>query len=72
MHTVTWPGARWKQIGLGDLLEPRQVKLQYRKAMLVVHPDRCSSMDPETKFIAKRLFEGINEAYEEFLKKESV
>jgi hypothetical protein len=87
---------------------PSQVKLQYRKAMLVVHPDRCSSLTTETKFIAKRIFEGsnpsllllshfyvsyttpvytsyfciylsffllflgINEAYQEFLKKESV
>ena len=40
--------------------------------MLVVHPDRCSNMDTETKFIAKRIFEAINEAYEEFLKKEVV
>jgi curved DNA-binding protein CbpA len=39
--------------------------------MLVVHPDRCSHLDVETKFIAKRIFEAINEAYQEFLKKES-
>ena len=38
--------------------------------MLVVHPDRSSNADTETKFIAKRIFEAINEAYEEFLKKE--
>lgn len=49
-----------------------QVKLQYRKAMLVVHPDRCSGMSTEIRFIAKRVFEAINEAYQEFLKKESV
>jgi hypothetical protein len=74
MHTVLWTGKgnNWKTIGLGDVIEPKQVKLQYRKAMLVVHPDRCSALDTETKFIAKRIFEGINEAYQEFLKKESV
>jgi hypothetical protein len=42
------------------VLLPSQVKLQYRKAMLVVHPDRCSSLTTETKFIAKRIFEGSN------------
>lgn len=72
MHTVTWDGCKWKAIGLGDVLSPKQVKLQYRKAMLVVHTDKCSNMDTETKYIAMRLFEAINEAYEAFLEKESV
>lgn len=40
--------------------------------MLVVHPDRCSGMSAEIRFIAKRIFESINEAYQEFLKKEGV
>eukprot|EP00607_Mallomonas_marina_P009741 CAMPEP_0182420858 /NCGR_PEP_ID=MMETSP1167-20130531/5941_1 /TAXON_ID=2988 /ORGANISM="Mallomonas Sp, Strain CCMP3275" /LENGTH=308 /DNA_ID=CAMNT_0024597363 /DNA_START=275 /DNA_END=1201 /DNA_ORIENTATION=+ len=72
MHTVLWSGHKWKTVSLGDLLEPRQVKLSYRKAMLVVHPDRCSNDTAEIRFIAKRLFEAINEAYQEFLKKEDV
>eukprot|EP00595_Chromulina_sp_UTEXLB2642_P000778 CAMPEP_0196763598 /NCGR_PEP_ID=MMETSP1095-20130614/4411_1 /TAXON_ID=96789 ORGANISM="Chromulina nebulosa, Strain UTEXLB2642" /NCGR_SAMPLE_ID=MMETSP1095 /ASSEMBLY_ACC=CAM_ASM_000446 /LENGTH=258 /DNA_ID=CAMNT_0042117165 /DNA_START=331 /DNA_END=1107 /DNA_ORIENTATION=+ len=70
MHTVLWPGNTWKPISLGDLLESKQVKLQYRKAMLIVHPDRCSNQSVEIKFIAKRVFEAINEAYQDFLKKE--
>jgi curved DNA-binding protein CbpA len=49
-----------------------QVKLSYRKAMLVVHPDRCATLPPETRFIAKRIFEAINEAYQDFLKKEGL
>ena len=72
MHTVLWKDAAWKPLGLGDVLEAKKVKLNYRKAMLVVHPDRCSNMDSETKFIAKRIFEAINEAYDEFVKKENV
>lgn len=72
MHTVLWPGNTWKPLGLGDVIEAKQVKLQYRKAMLVVHPDRCSAQSGEIRFIAKRIFEAINEAYQEFLKKESV
>jgi hypothetical protein len=72
MHTVVWPECSWKPIGLGDVIESSQVKKVYRKAMLVVHPDRCSGLSGEVRFIAKRIFEAINEAYQEFLKKESV
>lgn len=72
MHTVLWPDNNWKPIGLGDVIDSSKVKLQYRKAMLVVHPDKCSNKSPEIQFIAKRLFEAINEAYQEFLKKEGV
>eukprot|EP01034_Spumella_vulgaris_P021981 gene21981-28068_t len=72
MHTVLWPDNKWKPIGLGDVLEPKGIKLQYRKAMLVVHPDRCSHLDAETTFIAKRVFEAINEAYDVFLEKEGL
>jgi len=57
---------------LGDLLEPVQIKKQYRKAMLIVHPDHCINADSETKFICKRVFEAINEAYDEFLQKEGL
>jgi len=67
-----WSDCKWKPLGLGDVIDAKQVKLQYRKAMLVVHPDRCSGMSAETRFIAKRIFEAINEAFQEFLKKESV
>ena len=57
-----------------DMLYVRnvQVKLQYRKAMLVVHPDHCVTLSNENKFLSKRIFEAVNEAYNEFLKKESV
>ena len=72
MHTVLWDGHRWKQLGLGDVIDAKKVKLHYRKAMLVVHPDRCSNRSVEVRFIAKRIFEAVNEAYQDFLKKEGV
>eukprot|EP01042_Synura_sphagnicola_P000013 gene13-12_t len=72
MHTVLWPGNTWKPVGLGDVIDSKQVKLQYRKAMLVVHPDRCSNQTAEVRFIAKRVFEAINEAYQDFLTKEGL
>jgi len=72
MHKVLWSDSTWKPVGLGDIIEPKKVKLQFRKAMLVVHPDRCANLSAENRFIGKRVFEGINDAYQEFLKSESV
>lgn len=43
MHTVLWAGeTKWKPIGMADLVTPEQVKKVYRKAVLVVHPDKVS------------------------------
>lgn len=72
MHKVLWADSAWRSIGLGDVIEPKKVKLQFRKAMLVVHPDRCTALTAENRFVGKRVFEAINEAYQEFLKTESV
>ena len=41
MHTVLWEGeTRGKPVGMADLVTPEQVKKVYRKAVLVVHPDK--------------------------------
>lgn len=41
LHTVLWEGEnRWKPVGMADLVTPDQVKKYYRKAALVVHPDK--------------------------------
>ena len=72
MHTVLWPDSGWKTVHLGDVIDSKKVKFYYRKAMLVVHPDRCSDKSAEIRFIAKRIFEGVNEAWQEFLKKEGL
>eukprot|EP01039_Chlorochromonas_danica_P008500 gene8500-9370_t len=71
MHNVLPPGSKWKALGLGDVLQASDVKKAYRKAMLVVHPDHTVSLDPESKFICKRIFEALNEAYDDFSKKEN-
>lgn len=41
LHTVLWEGeTRWKPVSMADLVTPDQVKKYYRKAVLVVHPDK--------------------------------
>lgn len=38
---VLWEGeTRWRPVGMADLVTPDQVKKFYRKAALVVHPDK--------------------------------
>jgi len=70
LHDVLWDGTRWREVSLGDLLDVNKVKRSYQKSMLVVHPDKVVKLGPEERFIAKRLFEALNEAYAEFLAKE--
>lgn len=41
LHTVLWEDEeRWKPVSMADLVTPEQVKKYYRRAALVVHPDK--------------------------------
>ena len=66
LDKVLWPGAQWKTINLGDLLDDRKVKLAFHKASRVVHPDKTISLGPEERFIAKRIFDALSQAKTEF------
>eukprot|EP00927_Polykrikos_kofoidii_P082709 TRINITY_DN8290_c0_g1_i1.p1 TRINITY_DN8290_c0_g1~~TRINITY_DN8290_c0_g1_i1.p1 ORF type:complete len:417 (-),score=98.41 TRINITY_DN8290_c0_g1_i1:43-1293(-) len=63
MHTVLWPESGWKPVSLSDLLAAGAIKKQYRKAILVVHPDRHQEEAPEKQFRAERIFQALNEAF---------
>ncbi|XP_051563118.1 putative tyrosine-protein phosphatase auxilin isoform X3 [Myxocyprinus asiaticus] len=65
MHTVLWEGeTRWKPVGMADLVTPEQVKKIYRKAVLVVHPDKATGQPYEQ--YAKMIFMELNDAWSEF------
>ncbi|KAM6962663.1 auxilin isoform 3-T3 [Aplochiton taeniatus] len=65
MHTVLWEGeTRWKPMGMADLVTPEQVKKVYRKAVLVVHPDKATGQPYEQ--YAKMIFMELNDAWSEF------
>ena len=56
MHTVLWPECtNWKPVFLGDLMAPDRVKFHYRKAMLVVHPDKNMNGTAEQRFVAEKV-----------------
>ncbi|CAJ1940162.1 unnamed protein product [Cylindrotheca closterium] len=66
LHIILWPGAKWKQIGIGDLLEDKKVKRAFHKATLVVHPDKTHDLPPDQRFLAKRIFDALSQAKTEF------
>ena len=66
LHTILWPEANWKPIGLGDLLDDSKCKRAFHKASRVVHPDKTHHLDAEKRFLAKRIFDALAQAKAEF------
>ena len=66
LHTILWPGANWKQMSIGDILDDGKVKKAFHKASRVVHPDKTSDLDAEKRFLAKRVFDALSQAKTEF------
>uniref|UniRef100_A0A2K6ENF3 Cyclin G associated kinase n=1 Tax=Propithecus coquereli TaxID=379532 RepID=A0A2K6ENF3_PROCO len=65
LHTVLWDGeSRWTPVGMADLVTPGQVKKHYRRAVLVVHPDKAAGQPYEQ--YAKMIFMELSDAWSEF------
>ncbi|KAM5338996.1 cyclin-G-associated kinase isoform 2-T2 [Glossophaga mutica] len=65
LHTVLWDGeSRWTPVGMADLVTPEQVKKQYRRAVLVVHPDKAVGQPYEQQ--ARLVFMELSDAWAEF------
>ncbi|KAL3942031.1 MAG: hypothetical protein SGARI_000400 [Bacillariaceae sp.] len=62
LHTILWQGAKWKQVSIGDVLDPKKCKKIYFKATLVVHPDKTNALPAEQRFLAKRIFDALTQA----------
>ncbi|EME27106.1 J domain-containing protein required for chloroplast accumulation response 1 [Galdieria sulphuraria] len=68
LHTVLWSGARWKPVDFQSLSNPDKVKAVYKKAILILHPDKFqqSGYSVEQKMIAERCFSILREAHDYF------
>ena len=44
LQNVLWEGSGWKEIGMGELLMPGKVKVNYMKGIAKVHPDKVGSL----------------------------
>jgi hypothetical protein len=66
LHTILWPEANWKPVSLGDILDEGKCKRCFHKASRVVHPDKTHHLDAEKRFLAKRIFDSLSQAKNEF------
>ncbi|GMH41138.1 hypothetical protein BSKO_09048 [Bryopsis sp. KO-2023] len=68
LHTVLWEGSGWKELTVGDVLESNQVKKAYRKANLLVHPDKVRQKNgtDEQIVVADMLFDILKESWGTF------
>jgi len=68
LHQVIWQGADWNALGLSDLMAPAQIKKNYFKAITKFHPDKNQHGDYKQKYIAERVTNELNAAWDEFRK----
>lgn len=65
LHIVLWPEAeRWQRCEMHQLVTAADVKKQYRRACLAVHPDKQAGTANEN--IAKLIFMELNNAWSTF------
>ncbi|CAD8198714.1 unnamed protein product [Paramecium pentaurelia] len=62
LNDVLWEGTGW-QCSIGDLMTDGKVKLKYRQALLIVHPDKHNQTPPLQRYIAERVFYELNQAW---------
>ena len=67
MDQIMWDGSGWKPVSMGDLLVNGAVKKKTMLAKMKTHPDRTSKLPHEARFIAKRVFDALNQAYDEYI-----
>lgn len=55
-----------KKIGLGDLMLPKKVKINYMKVISAIHPDKLSNLQLQDKMICQGVFVVLNKAWDAF------
>ncbi|KAF3516528.1 hypothetical protein DY000_02064164 [Brassica cretica] len=70
LHLVLWPGCGWEAVSLTDLITYASVKKVYKKANLYVHPDKVHQKGAQQKYIAEKVFNILQEAWNKFNKEE--
>jgi len=68
LEQILWDNSGWKGCSLSDLLSYKGVKKHYRKAIMVVHPDKHQKASLEVQVVCERAFEALNEQWKTFEK----
>lgn len=65
MDQVLWPNSGWERVGMDKMQDNNKVKLYYRKATMICHPDKLgnSAESPDKVYIGNRCFAAITEAF---------
>eukprot|EP01113_Clastostelium_recurvatum_P017597 TRINITY_DN2071_c0_g1_i2.p1 TRINITY_DN2071_c0_g1~~TRINITY_DN2071_c0_g1_i2.p1 ORF type:complete len:368 (-),score=103.50 TRINITY_DN2071_c0_g1_i2:37-993(-) len=66
LHEVVWDASGWEKMSSGDVISPAQVKKAYRRAVIIVHPDKVTNGPLEQRLLAQRIFESLREAFDAF------
>lgn len=59
LENVLWYDERWTKVHLVDILDEVKLKIVYRKALQIVHPDKCVNKNKE---IAQLIFDKLLQA----------
>ncbi|KAG4162250.1 hypothetical protein ERO13_D01G105500v2 [Gossypium hirsutum] len=68
LQYVLWADSGWKPVPLSDIIEGRTVKKSYQKALLCLHPDKLQQKGaaPYKKYIAEKVFDILQDAWDQF------
>jgi hypothetical protein len=65
LHNVLWEeDGRWEPVGMHQLITPNEVKKVYRKALLIIHPDRLTG-HPKID-LARMIFCELDTAFKQY------
>ena len=66
LDSVLWEGAKWKTVGMADLVQGAKVKKAYYKAIRIAHPDRHQTGSVEQQYIASWVLDMLKLSWEKF------
>ncbi|XP_017246951.1 J domain-containing protein required for chloroplast accumulation response 1-like isoform X3 [Daucus carota subsp. sativus] len=68
LQYVLWAESGWKPVPLVNIIEGNGVKRAYQRAMLCLHPDKLQQKGatPHQKYTAEKVFDILQEAWDQF------
>ncbi|XP_074370010.1 J domain-containing protein required for chloroplast accumulation response 1-like isoform X1 [Apium graveolens] len=68
LQYVLWAESGWKPVPLVNIIEGNGVKRAYQRAMLCLHPDKLQQKgaSPHQKYTAEKVFDILQEAWDQF------
>ncbi|CAE5964186.1 unnamed protein product [Arabidopsis arenosa] len=68
LQYILWSGSGWKPVPLMDMIEGNAVRKSYQRALLILHPDKLQQKGASAnqKYIAEKVFELLQEAWDHF------